>query len=297
MLKKKRKKMQGRKPGFLCNGTVKLISTIKIICYHGHLGWAKRWFHLSPSGVLSYSTSPTSVTRGSIQIMLATISSNPDQRMIHIDSGTMLYHLRTLSEEDHERWTSAFRAYRSGAIENDDQQLNHECSPAGLVMNGGHDMNEAVEKGIRGSAALTADVAQLSSNLNLLTDLLQQLARVAGTRELTERINDLSSQLTRDQKAIQGGVDEQHRQWRLVQEALAASGGTSYGPGPVTNLTESPEDHALRKSMSARSSVLSEDFYDAEDIILAADDDDDFTEGGDTTAGDASSDEDDEDGM
>jgi hypothetical protein len=91
LLKKKRKKMQG---------------------------WAKRWFQLSSTGVLSYALSPTSVARGVIQIRQATLTSQPKTLTLLIDSAgmTTTYHLKALSVEDHELWTRHLKHHRTQAL-------------------------------------------------------------------------------------------------------------------------------------------------------------------------------------
>ncbi|CEP13107.1 hypothetical protein [Parasitella parasitica] len=75
--------------------------------------WAKRWFELSSAGVLSYSVREGDIKRGSLQIMLATISIAPKQRTIHIDSGTTTFHLKALSAESFDEWLDCIRARRS----------------------------------------------------------------------------------------------------------------------------------------------------------------------------------------
>lgn len=62
---------------------------------------------------MSYSIHNKSICRGSVQIFLSTISVNPQQRLIHIDSGTMIYHLKTLTPEDFEKWTKALRVHKA----------------------------------------------------------------------------------------------------------------------------------------------------------------------------------------
>ncbi|KAL0093904.1 Oxysterol-binding protein-domain-containing protein [Phycomyces blakesleeanus] len=76
-------------------------------------GWAKRWFELSSTGVLSYSIDEKSIKRGSIHVNLSTLAIYPKQRTLHIDSGTVIYHLKALTAESFEAWIEAFRASRA----------------------------------------------------------------------------------------------------------------------------------------------------------------------------------------
>jgi hypothetical protein len=74
------------------------------------IGWAKRWFELSNSHVLSYSVRKGDIKRGSLQIQLATISTSQQQLTIHLDSGTTLFHLKALSDESFDTWFNCIRA-------------------------------------------------------------------------------------------------------------------------------------------------------------------------------------------
>lgn len=258
-------------------------------------GWAKRWFQLSPSGVLSYSLSPNSVTRGSIQIMLATISSNPDQRLIHIDSGTMLYHLKTLSSEDHERWTAAFREYRSGVLENDLGQATNGDNEGvqvpdtnGTIVVGTSRAIAALETGLSGSAALAADIAKMGKNIDHLRTLLQRLALAAESRELYQQLSDLAAQLSKDHTQVRDTADEQYRQWRTVRDLLA----TDKAAGLENQ--DSADHYSFRKSVTSTRSSISEQFFDAEDIVLSGGDDDFFQ--GEEEGNEEDSSDDDEDG-
>ncbi|ORZ06103.1 Oxysterol-binding protein-domain-containing protein [Lobosporangium transversale] len=85
MLKKKRKRMQG---------------------------WAKRWFQID-NGVLSYYKAPDSPCRGKVHLVLSTVTVSQASNMIHIDSGTMLYHLKALSVEDYNAWISVMKAIKN----------------------------------------------------------------------------------------------------------------------------------------------------------------------------------------
>ncbi|KAG5457472.1 MAG: Pleckstrin homology domain-containing protein, partial [Olpidium bornovanus] len=92
LLKKKRKKMQG---------------------------WATRWFQLD-RGTLSYYKSPGAYCRGSVQIAFSAVSVHPSQRLIHIDSGSTIYHLKCLTQTEYQAWMSIIRKYYAvGAMDED----------------------------------------------------------------------------------------------------------------------------------------------------------------------------------
>ncbi|CAG8603156.1 9300_t:CDS:2, partial [Paraglomus brasilianum] len=73
-------------------------------------GWAKRWVRIE-DGILSYYQHPYGPCRGTIYIVLSTVSSNRAFRSIHMDSGTATYHLKTLTNEDFDKWMAIIRKY------------------------------------------------------------------------------------------------------------------------------------------------------------------------------------------
>ncbi|KAI9320644.1 Oxysterol-binding protein-domain-containing protein [Dichotomocladium elegans] len=239
LLKKKRKKMQG---------------------------WAKRWFQLSPSGVLSYSTSPSNVTRGSIQIMLATISTNPDQRMIHIDSGTMLYHLKALTADDFDRWTEGFRTYRSGGT----SDMNGQSADAYEVGDTQDPLQQEIEKGSEDARRMGMAVDRLASNLAMLKTLVDQIVDATGrNNDLARHLLSTTNQLLSNKDELSAYIRDQKKNWRIVQE-MSSVGTTVLSSYPNSNVDA---NDLKRLSTSARSSV-SDVFYDAEDFILTGIDDD-----------------------
>ncbi|KAI8973860.1 Oxysterol-binding protein-domain-containing protein [Pilobolus umbonatus] len=86
-------------------------------------GWARRWFELSSTGILTYSLSKDDIKRGSMQVSLSTLSISPKQRTFHLDSGTTIFHLKALSPEDYEDWLTSLRRVRSG-LDNGKQLTN-----------------------------------------------------------------------------------------------------------------------------------------------------------------------------
>ncbi|KEP54600.1 animal oxysterol-binding family 3 protein [Rhizoctonia solani 123E] len=84
MLKKRRKKMQG---------------------------YARRYFVLTNSGVLSYSFDPKSPMRDSILLRHASLSSSELRRDIHIDSGTSTFHVRALTQDEFNLWIGSCRKF------------------------------------------------------------------------------------------------------------------------------------------------------------------------------------------
>ncbi|KAF9922693.1 hypothetical protein FBU30_007207 [Linnemannia zychae] len=75
-------------------------------------GWAKRWFKID-NGILSYYKTPDTPCRGKVHLVLSTVTVSQASNMIHIDSGTMLYHLKALTVEDYNNWTKAIKIFKN----------------------------------------------------------------------------------------------------------------------------------------------------------------------------------------
>ncbi|KAG0037630.1 Oxysterol-binding protein- protein 3 [Podila clonocystis] len=75
-------------------------------------GWAKRWFQID-NGILSYSKSQNGPCRGKVHLVLSTVTVSQASNMIHIDSGTMLYHLKALNVDDYKAWTKTIKAFKA----------------------------------------------------------------------------------------------------------------------------------------------------------------------------------------
>ncbi|KAI9482535.1 Oxysterol-binding protein-domain-containing protein [Zychaea mexicana] len=296
LLKKKRKKMQG---------------------------WAKRWFQLSASGVLSYSTSPASVRRGSIQILVATISINPLQRLIHIDSGTMIYHLKTLTAEDQAKWTKALRDYRTTppapVDECQQQQLaflqqiqeetttamheNNSAMPpppsstaAAITKNSDSQYyQQHIKKGTKLATLLLADMTGYFRRVDEELDLVPSHGRSADNAiqgflaESKQRILDELMQM----QALWRDIEQQHTiQSKDDTDTMLPTPPFDNGvqrqdspfdvmkrqETPFLSVPPSPANlfmyHNNTTVSSWRGSTLSEQFFDAEEILLSGEDED-----------------------
>jgi hypothetical protein len=73
-------------------------------------GFAKRYFVLYESGILSYSFNPGEPVRDQISLAHAAISTAPYREDIHIDAGTATFHLKCLNPEDFAKWMAAMRS-------------------------------------------------------------------------------------------------------------------------------------------------------------------------------------------
>ncbi|KAI8388923.1 Oxysterol-binding protein-domain-containing protein [Radiomyces spectabilis] len=240
-------------------------------------GWAKRWFQLSSSGLLSYATSPGNVIRGSIQIMVSTISVNPKQRSIHIDSGTVVYHLKALTVEDHEKWTEALRAYRSYAREEEDLDTTaaHQEDHADIHhVNGTHEHSESAQLEIERGIEEVKRLIHLAANMRRKADTF--FGQLDGDESLAASIADYRQ----DQETLRQLADQQYTQWNRAKEAISSTPLTNPRVNRLSHQQQpSPRSHSIQlsRSDSARScaSTYSDQFFDAEDIIINGDEEED----------------------
>lgn len=245
-------------------------------------GWAKRWFSLSPTGVLSYSTSPSSVIRGSIQIMVSTISYNPKLRQIHIDSGTMIYHLKTLTQEDYDTWSTALRERNYIQEQQIDQEVPSTQSGFSLS-NSKRISSRSLNMYNQNDKKLKAEIEQAAETTSNCQQIITQLVQTLDQLQpyLQSIPAELAHSLEQQKLAAISSVQEQEIQWRNVQNCFfknRRSGSVSPVVGSSTPQKSTILEHdepSLHRCASVYSQVsgYSEQFFDAEDIELSEDED------------------------
>ncbi|CEP09495.1 hypothetical protein [Parasitella parasitica] len=262
-------------------------------------GWAKRWFELSKAGVLSYSTSPTSLTRGSIQILLATIALNPQQRIIHIDSGSTLFHLRCQTDDEYKEWTRALKAYRedelpyNDRIETQQPQLQDFTLPPPELRlpnistaSFGADYHIAdmlwsqIDAGIRDAELLSSNIGILRKNTELLSQRESSSESYTLTKE-SDLITSLASEQARQWRAIQVTVQHLLKGDPTLNSLSMTRSQSKKLPAEENSRSQTVnEDHDLLRinsnssCSSIQTSFLSDQFFDAESVVLTEDDED-----------------------
>ena len=103
VLKKRRKKMQGN--WFNVDPWIYPCANVPLIA----LGFARRYFTLQQSGLLSYSFAPGHPPRDHILLPQAAITTSPGRKDIHVDSNNATFHMKCLSVQDFNSWMGAFR--------------------------------------------------------------------------------------------------------------------------------------------------------------------------------------------
>lgn len=246
-------------------------------------GWAKRWFTLSPSGVLSYSTSQHSVTRGSIQILVSTISYKANLRQINIDSGTMIYHLKTLTESDYSLWQNALTDVRKQNGEMDPGLLQDDYNKSGVSLAGSKRLSSArdnkkiraeIEQGLETSTAHQQNIDALADTIHSLKDILMA-NDLKAIQSMIDKLDFYKLKLDADAK-------EQQTQWRNLQHYfLSLTHRRSGSLSPMVQVDTDPdvihehfETPNRTSSVYSRLSAFSDQFYDAEDIVLSGDEED-----------------------
>ncbi|KAI7869149.1 Oxysterol-binding protein-domain-containing protein [Spinellus fusiger] len=246
-------------------------------------GWAKRWFVLSSSGVLSYSVEPNSIIRGSLQIMVSAISSHPKQRLIHIDSGTTLYHLKTFTVEEHTKWLDSLKAYHLNASEEEEspKALDNQGATVMDSLKAGQDIKTMIESGIQGASHLDE---QSDAMAKMIYDMEKQIARAPDPKPWVEELKKMADELAKQQKQVSATIYDQQRLWKSVQETYKISPNRANRRSHL--FLKSPSIGLLQEEKTAKegyegvvgyvmhergtrsqTSLFSDQFFDAEDTF------------------------------
>jgi hypothetical protein len=242
-------------------------------------GWAKRWFTLSHTGVLSYSTSQGGVTRGSIQILVSTVSYSPNLRLINIDSGTMIYHLKSLTESDYDQWLSALTEVRrtnGEVVDNGELSFQEEYNKSKISLsskrlssryNDNKKIRAEIEQGLDTSNLHQQNTELLAGTVRSLKEVLM-VNDLGAVQALMEKLDHQTLQMVTDAK-------EQISQWKNVQtyyQTLSHRRSGSISPiAPMQAGGDDTihEDYEVLHRTSSIYSGYSDQFFDAQDIELS----------------------------
>ena len=75
-------------------------------------GWAKRWFVLYLNSTLCYYDTPESSCKGQVLLIDCTITKVPSHRLIIIDAGSGIVHIKAASDSEYSRWAEQVTAVR-----------------------------------------------------------------------------------------------------------------------------------------------------------------------------------------
>ncbi|KAH7053923.1 Oxysterol-binding protein-domain-containing protein, partial [Linnemannia elongata] len=238
-------------------------------------GWAKRWFQID-NGILSYSKDQHGPCRGKVHLVLSTVTVSKASNMIHIDSGTMLYHLKALTVEDYRAWMGVIKAFKESehrAVQESVHRMTHRETPTPK------------------RAHLSGTWLSSGSQLDALKELMSTMD--AGFSDIQDQLESIrvQSEFTPSYQPKSSGREQKSALSRLaLEEAFIAHARTSMSSDRTNSLTSSIH-------------TASDVFYDAmDDAVLTANmspadlsdlEDTGFDENGVDNDDDNSSDEDD----
>ncbi|KZP32327.1 hypothetical protein FIBSPDRAFT_812623 [Athelia psychrophila] len=101
-------------------------------------GFARRYFTLYQTGLLSYSFDRGKPTRDHLSVPHAAVSTYPGRKDVHIDSQSATFHLRCLTVDDFNKWMTAFRTFittdsRRSSVGYSTPRVSHLSKSAAVV--------------------------------------------------------------------------------------------------------------------------------------------------------------------
>ncbi|TPX30518.1 hypothetical protein SmJEL517_g05937 [Synchytrium microbalum] len=72
-------------------------------------GYSRRWVRIQSDGMLSYSKKPGSLNHGTVDLARCAVRLDHDHLLIDIDSGSSLYHFKSLSQDEFSTWVAAIQ--------------------------------------------------------------------------------------------------------------------------------------------------------------------------------------------
>ena len=184
----------------------------------------------------------------------------------------MLYHLKTLNAEDQAKWTNALREFRmlpSNLACNNEEHLQHPTDPCMLpptptFENGDHALQHYFKEGSETTTQLMAD---MESYMHRIDQLVTQLGLS-------------TAHLTPERKKIMDTMGYQKELWHKVkllydEEQAAAPPSSAMPKQSETHLTLPRRELSpfIHSNASWRGSAISDQFFDAQEILLSDEED------------------------
>lgn len=243
-------------------------------------GWTRRWFQLLKTGVLSYSENPDSITRGSIQILLATISFNPQQKLIHIDSGSTLFHLKCTEDKDFDDWTTTFKALKERSFDDQNGFLFAEAisSDNTPVDYANDNVLFHIERGIRNAVLLVHNTAALKNNTATFIEELKDNNGYQLLEKEAERVASLANEQKKQWEEVRAIIQQLMPQRKSLSSSRRQSRAKMTNESDMNRRSELGDIPSLtinEETQSFRNSIWSDErYYDAESILLTSGDED-----------------------
>ncbi|KAF9535817.1 oxysterol binding protein [Crepidotus variabilis] len=254
-------------------------------------GFARRYFTLYQSGLLSYSFEPSQPTRDQVHLQNAAISTAPGRKDIHIDSNTATFHIKCLSTDDFNAWMTAFRKFISNGEIKRAATLRHAVRQASISVNRSGPLLEELGtvSAMNGLSALDAAIHHLhqemtSQKASVSTKKAEKhpgkefKSLFRKSHHSLQDSGDTNNSVTDSLQDIQSKLDVLKSQYQALVKAIQAP---PHDTSPaVSSLPYTPEEdshpglsqplksastrHSIRNSVASTTSGSME-WYDAED--------------------------------
>jgi hypothetical protein len=213
-------------------------------------GWAKRWFRLDTSGILSYMDSPTATeTRGVLYLVPTTIIHHqPKQLGFYIQANDdnnddWTYYLKALTMEDYTKWTTHLKQLRMNQV--------NQLETWQLKRQSGH-LTSIIKNKARKDVARGLQASQIVKEKLLNLDQWIQEHQIKPSNLLELKI----------------AVKRQEQLWYVIQDTIwqADPFGLNKAFEDISLENENDEAIIVQSNRLSMNSIQSnEDFYDAQD--------------------------------
>ncbi|KAK3832623.1 MAG: Oxysterol-binding protein-domain-containing protein, partial [Linnemannia elongata] len=237
-------------------------------------GWAKRWFKID-NGILSYYKTPDTPCRGKVHLVLSTVTVSQASNMIHIDSGTMLYHLKALTVEDYNDWTKAIKTFKNAEQRAAAQDTVHRMTQRDSSQKRAYLRNSWVGSSSGNSNDLDQLKELIVASSNTSVESIH--ARLQASFNKLKSDKEKAFELMRSEMEKWEKNEKQFRQMLSETDTFTSSRGDKSTLSRHATVEEAYIAHTRTSMTSDRthsftSSITGSDiFYDADDAILTAD--------------------------
>lgn len=198
-------------------------------------GFARRYFVLHRTGLLSYSFEPGQPIRDQLSLRGAAVSTSPGRKDIHVDSSTATFHLKCLDTQDFNTWMSAFRKFIF--LGTDTRRPTGLRSPVTSSVREGQ-CSTLVE-------TISVTISSLEDSLHLM---IQELFLTPGKQHYNKKFDKEKSKDTTKDHASRFGLFKRSSHYPLSQDSAENTSTSS-----VDNLP-----HTVRHVLSILESLKSQ---------------------------------------
>ncbi|KIY45365.1 hypothetical protein FISHEDRAFT_66949 [Fistulina hepatica ATCC 64428] len=231
-------------------------------------GFARRYFTLYSSGILSYAFEPGQPTRDSVLLQQAAISTSPFRKDIHIDANTALFHIKCLSADDFNQWMAAFRKFivspelrRSASVRRNQGKSGAQISRSAAIVDEMAVTLAELEDALQ-SVTTKPDKKNNSAKSRGDKDKKFGLFKKCTPPELGERSESNSSEVSFSPQRVFSALDTLKVQYANLSKAIHALPVEPVSAFSRTLEEEEEDLFSLRRASMATASSLNE-WFDA----------------------------------